>query len=201
MKRFVKATTIMAFAAVLCAVVPNARAQVQTIQGKVWVVSVAEASNAAFPAPSATPDATFTTNGIGYVGHSPSNCFTINTFLTRCGTPGSNLTFSGLPNPNLGGRAAGPSTKMSGERYGVMIEFTGNVVLGNNQVVGIIHDDGCSLMIDGSLVGGFNTGSGVPILQTFNFAGEGGTHTFDLLYANTQGGPGDGAMVLFTPLL
>ncbi len=198
MKRFVNATAVMMFAGVLCAVAPNARAQVQTIQGKLWVVSVSEASNASFPASSATPDATFTTNGIGYLGQSPSNCYTINTFLTKCGTPGYNLTFSGLPNPHLGGHAAGPSTPMSGDHYGIMIEFTGSVVLLNDQVVGIIHDDGCSLMIDGSLVNGFSPGETTPILQTVNFSGESGTHSFDLLYANAVGG---GAALLFTPLL
>src|SRR5271166_1218536 len=77
---------------------PSARAQdtqpalTGSIQAKLWVVSLSEASNAVFPAPTATPDATFTTNGIGYIGQETlsqrtpaKNCYTIGTFVGRCG--------------------------------------------------------------------------------------------------------------------
>jgi hypothetical protein len=50
-----------------------AYAQGGNIQGKLWVVSVADASNVQFPPPSGTPDATFTTNGIAYIGQDSKN--------------------------------------------------------------------------------------------------------------------------------
>ena len=81
----------------------TANAQSGSIQGQVWVVSYDQAANVAFPAPTATPDATFSTNGIAYIGQQPNNCYTIASFLATCGTAAYNLTFSGEINPYLGG--------------------------------------------------------------------------------------------------
>lgn len=102
------------------------------IQGKRWVVSVADASNVQFPRPSATPDATFTTNGIAYIGQDGKNhghhCYTIGRFLAGCPTAGFDLKFSGLTNPILG-KAVDGNTPMSGPNYGIIIEFTGSFFL------------------------------------------------------------------------
>jgi DNA-binding winged helix-turn-helix (wHTH) protein len=88
------------------------------IHGKVWVVSVPQASHVAFPPPNAAPDATFITRGVAYIGSAPKNCYSLVSFLVECGIGGFDLKFSGLDNANLGGRPAGPGTAMSGKYVG-----------------------------------------------------------------------------------
>jgi hypothetical protein len=183
-------------ATVLCLSL-TAHAQSGSIQGKVWVVSYDQAADVAFPAPSATPDATFSTNGLAYIGVQPDNCYTIASFLTGCGTQGYNLTFSGESNPYLGG-IVGPDTPMSGSGWGVMIEFTGTVSLKNGEKIYMVNDDGVALQIDGNLIPGFPNGVTAPSLNYEVFHGKKGEHSFDLLYANAQGG---GAWLLFFPAL
>jgi hypothetical protein len=180
----------------------TAAATTGSITGKVWVVSVDRAANATFPAPGETPDATFTTNGIAYIGtqvgiHN-NHCYTIARFVADCGTPGYGLTFSGLPNPHLGGAAANAKTAMSGRGYGVMIEFTGTAGFTSDKPIDILHDDGISLKIDGSVVPGFGSGVTGPQLDEIKFTGTTGSHAFDLLYANAEGG---GAWLIFFPQL
>jgi hypothetical protein len=174
------------------------------IQGKLWVVSIAQASNVVFPAPSATPDATFSTNGIAYIGQektagSTRNCYTISSWVANCASVAYGLTFSGLPNANLpGNTAANSSTLMNGDTWGIMVEFTGTVGLTNGQQIVIYHDDGASLEINGSVVPGFAPGVGIHFPDSVTWTGGSGTFTYDLLYANAQGG---GAWLLFGPQL
>jgi hypothetical protein len=172
-----------------------------SIQGKLWVVSVADASNVRFPPPSATPDATFTTNGITYIGQDAKNhgahCYTVGRFLGGCPTAEYNLRFSGLTNPILGG-VVDVNTPMSGANYGIIIEFTGSIFFTHKQLIQILHDDGVSLMIDGTQIAGFGSVVTPPILESVRFTGITGTHSVDLLYANAIGG---GAWLLFFPLL
>lgn len=174
-----------------------ANAQSGSIQGQLWVVSFDQASNVTFPPPSATPDATFSTNGVAYIGQEPNNCYTIVTFLAQCGTPAYNLTFSGLTNPYLGG-VAGPDTPMSGSGWGIIIEFTGTINLKKDQRIYVVDDDGVSLELDGNPVAGFPTGIHAATLTYETFTGKNGDYAFDLLYANAQGG---GAWLLFFPAL
>jgi hypothetical protein len=141
-----------------------------SITGNLWVVPVSQAASVAFPAPIATPDATFTTNGMTYIGQyittSPAaHCFTIAKFLGGCPTIAYNLKFSGLTNPNLGG-VVSETTPMGGTNYGVLIEFSGNINLTNGQEITILHDDGVSLEIDDVPVSGFSNGVNVPLLES-----------------------------------
>ena len=168
------------------------------IIGKVWVVSVTRASDVTFPPPNAPPDATFIARGIAFLGNSPKNCYTVATFLTGCGMGAFNLKFSGLPNPNLGGAPVGPDTGMSGDTWGVLIEFNGTANLAHGQEIAILHDDGVALEIDGKLIPGFSSGPTTPQFDSPTFAGPTGVHSFDLLYANAAGG---GAWILFYPAL
>jgi len=168
------------------------------IQGKVWVVSIAQASRVAFPPPAATPDATFITKGIAYIASYPNNCYTIATFLTECGTKGFELKFSGIANSNLGGAAARPETAMSGSTWGILIEFTGAASLTNGQPIYILHDDGVALQVDGNLIPGFDPEVTSPTLESVAFRGATRAHSFDLLYANASGG---GAWLSFFPAL
>jgi DNA-binding winged helix-turn-helix (wHTH) protein len=168
------------------------------IHGKVWVVSADQASHVAFPPPSATPDATFITRGIAYVGTAPKNCYTLVTFLTECGIGGFDLKFSGIANANLGGAAAGPTTAMSGNGWGILVEFTGTTEFSSGQEIVILHDDGVALEIDGKHIPGFSPGPTTPALESEVFTGSSGVHSFDLLYANAAGG---GAWLLFYPAL
>ena len=168
------------------------------VQGKVWVVSVSQASHVMFPPPRAIPDATFTTRGIAYIGISPDNCYTLATFLAECGNRGFELKFSGQGNPNLGGAPAGPTTAMSGRTWGILIEFTGTANLTHGEELSILHDDGVALEIDGRQIPGFDALPTAPVLESGTFTGPSGVHRFDLLYANADGG---GAWLLFYPAL
>ncbi len=174
-----------------------ASAQSGSIQAQLWVVSYDQAANVGFPAPSATPDATFSTNGIAYIGQQPSNCYTVGSWVGGCGTAAYDLTFSGDYNPNLGG-VVGPDTPMSGSGWGVIVEFTGTLDLKKNQKLYVANDDGIALEIDGTLIPGFTSGVTPPNLEEEKFTGKTGDHSFDLLYANAQGG---GAWLLFFPAL
>jgi hypothetical protein len=172
-----------------------------SLQAKLWVVSPEQASDVTFPAPSATPDATFSTNGIAYIGGG-KGCYTIEKWVAGCETPAYGLAFSGLPNPNLKNKAAARSTKMNGPNYGIIVEFTGTVDLTNGSPIYILHDDGVSLMIDGSQIPGYDPFTTVPVLESASFTGTTGGHSVDLLYANSAGNPNtSGAWLLFFPQL
>jgi len=195
-------STISILAALVLCLSLTASAQTGSIQGKLWVVSGEQAGNVTFPPPSATPDATFSTNGIAYIGQQPNNCYTIGKFVAKCSTAAYNLKFSGESNPYLGG-VVGPDTPMSGYRgfrqeWGVMIEFAGKVFLNHGQKIHIVDDDGVALEIDGNLIPGFPNGVTAPKLNHEVFHGSTGPHSFDLLYANATGG---GAWLLFFPQL
>jgi hypothetical protein len=199
---FTMKSTISILAALVLCLSVTTSAQDGSIKGKLWVVSYEQAANVTFPPPSATPDATFSTNGIAYIGQQPNNCYTIGTFIAKCSTAAYNLRFSGEYNPYSGG-VVGPSTPMSGGRgrggeWGVMIEFTGKVSLSHGQKIYIVDDDGVALEIDGNLIPGFPNGVTGPNLNHEMFHGSTGQHSFDLLYANAQGG---GAWLLFFPEL
>ncbi len=189
-QRNLKMYSLLAVAVLCCSLAASAQGN---FQGKLWVVDVAQASDVTFPAPTATPDATFSTNGIAYIGQktpgvaNAAHCYTIGKFLNGCGTQAINLQFSGLPNPNLPhGRAASGTTAMSGGSWGIMIELTGEVGLTNGSPIQIIHDDGVAVEVDGSFVPGFNPHVTVPNLDSVTWTGTSGTHSLDLLYANAQ---------------
>jgi hypothetical protein len=177
------------------------------IQGQVWAVTPAQTASATFPAPSATPDLTFCTSGITYIGQwngeagtQGQHCFTIGTFLNRCPTASYDLTYSGLPNPNLGGTAMTSATPMAGASYGIMIEFTDdNVCLPST--IQILHDDGVSLEINSTVQPGFNPGITAPLLQSESWTGPACGNDVNLLYANSAGSSGQGAWLEYLPKL
>lgn len=199
-----RALSLIALVTISIAVVKPATAQ--TFQAKVWIVSVPQAATVAFPAPSATPDVTFKTNSIAYIGQD-EQCMLLSSFLSTCSTPtvpkGSKngLQFSGLPNPNLGNKPAVSSTAMYNSTYGELIEFTGTVNLTSGQEIQILHDDGVALEIDGVLITGFGNHVTAPTLESVTFTGTTGPHSIDLLYGNTAGDKNDGAWLLFFPRL
>jgi hypothetical protein len=206
MRKLLFALTLVAASV---AVTPAASAQ--SFQGKVWFVSVADASNVTFPAPSAQEDVDFSTNGIAYIGQGtasgPESCITIGSFLSTCSTPtvppgvANGLHFTGVLNPNLGNKAATKGTAINKTSYGEIIEFTGTLNLTNGQQIQILHDDGVALEIDGAPVSGFDSSVTEPVLESVTFAGITGAHSIDLLYANTAGNRSDGAWLLFFPKL
>jgi len=184
----------------------NLSASAQTFQANVWIVEVPQAATVSFPVPTATPDVTFQTNGIAYIGQQ-WNCMTIGKFLSTCSTPtipagvSNGLKFSGLPNPNLHNTAANANTHLNNTHYGELIEFTGTVNLTNGQPIQILHDDGVALQIDGVPITGFSSGVNVPLSEFVTFTGTTGPHNIDLLYGNTAGNTNDGAWLLFFPKL
>ena len=178
------------------------------ILGQVWAVSPDQAARVTFPAPAATPDLTFCTSGIAYIGqwNGPGagakglHCFTISTFLNHCGTYGYNLVYSDLPNPNLGGTAMTGTTAMSGAKYGLIIEFTQqNACL--PATIQILHDDGVSLEVNGNVVGKFNPGITAPVLESASWGGSPCGNTVNLLYATAAMAGRDGAWLEYFPQL
>jgi hypothetical protein len=178
------------------------------IQGQVWAVSPGQAAKVAFPAPTATPDLTFCTSGIAYIGQwngsgsgpKGQHCFTISTFLDHCGTYGYNLVYSGLPNSNLGGTAMVATTAMSGAKYGLIIEFTqSNACVPTT--IQILHDDGVSLQVNGKAVGNFDPGVTPPVLESAPWSGSECGNTVDLLYATAAMSGRDGAWLEYFPTL
>ena len=185
----------------VAAVRPASAAASGRIQAKVWVVSVAQASNVTFPAPLATPDMTFSTNGVTYIGGwysgqlPAAHCFTISKFVGGCETRAFKPKYSGLYNSYLGS-PVNATTAMGGNNYGVIMQFTGSLNLSNGDTITILHDDGVSLLIDGAPVSGFSSGVLWPVLESVTFTGATGSHSFTLLYGNV-GVVGDGAWLLF----
>jgi hypothetical protein len=96
------------------------------------------------------------------------------------------LRFSGAPNSNLGGGAAGPNTALSGSKFGIIIEFTGTTLLAKGEEITILHDDGVALKIDRTAnIPGFNPFVTAPTRGIRQSSpGRAATHSFDLLYAN-----------------
>jgi hypothetical protein len=65
----------------IASITANGAATAQTFQGKLWIVTPAEASAVTLP-PSAQEDVDFATNGIAYIGQGPDrNCLSIGRFL------------------------------------------------------------------------------------------------------------------------
>jgi len=107
----------------------------------------------------------------------------------------SMLTFSGLNNPAVGGvvQATTPiiNTTSGGcgtTTYGVYMEITGKVKLTNNELITVTHDDGVSLMIDGTLIAGVGHGPNNPQADVFVFTGTSGSHVVDMVYDNSCAG-------------
>ena len=177
----------------------SALAATGKIQGKVWVVSHDQAANVTFP----TPDITFSTNYIAYLGGWPAgqapatHCFTISRFL-NCGTEALGLKYSNKPNPYLGNVPVNKNTPMGGTNYGVIIEFTytENNTSSHTAQMTIYHDDGVALEVNGGFISGFRPGITWPIMESVQVAITPGTTTYDLLYANV-GGKGDGASLVY----
>ena len=77
------------------------------------------------------------------------------------------------------------------------MELTGKVMLTAHEFITITHDDGVSLMIDGELISGPGSGPTNPVGDGVVFAGKTGTHSFDLVYANSCGS----GILSFSPVM
>ena len=87
---------------------------------------------------------------------------------------------------------------MSGNTWGILIEFSGTANLTHGQELSILHDDGVALKIDEKIILGFDGGLTTPVMESAVFTGPSGVHSFDLLYANATGG---GAWLFYYPAL
>jgi hypothetical protein len=172
------------------------------LQGKLWLVSSTNLM-ATFPAPTATPDATFVPKHFSFYMNAPGSSQDTNApnlnnsvsgFLNSADKVGV-LAFSGLTNPAVGGvvQATTPiiNTTSGGcgtTTYGVYMEITGKVKFTANELVTVTHDDGVSLKIDGTLVSGIHSGPNNPQADVFVFTGTTGSHVVDMVYANSCAG-------------
>lgn len=167
--------------------------------GTLWIVSSSGLA-ATFPVPSATPDATFTTAHLSFfmnapspndIPYAPNLKNSVKGFLDSADGV-ADLTFSGLTNSVLDA-VVGPATPVvnssssSYGTYGVYIELTGQVNLIKDEYITVTHDDGVSLMIDGSLVSGLTSSNTPAIAEVVQFTGTTGLHTIDLVYVNSVG--------------
>jgi hypothetical protein len=178
------------------------------LSGKLWIVAVG--TPATFPPPSATPDATFVTNHVAFIGDGPDPTntklrirYTISSYLASV-QPVANLRFSGHVNPVIH-RVVTSTTPLSDGvadggpqgTYETFIELTGRVSLTNGEEVVVTHDDGVSLKVDGTEISGFTSGPTEPVSERFTLTGTTGLHTIDLVYVEEDGGP---AELIFSPV-
>jgi hypothetical protein len=200
----------------IASITANGAAAAQTFQGKLWIVTPAEASVVTLP-PSAQEDVDFATNGIAYIGQGPDrNCLSIGRFLSRCSTPTvppgvkNGLKFTGYLNPNLGYNAATASNELNNPNYGEIIEFTGTLNVTTGQTIEILHDDGVRLRLGGVIAptcsptvtkNCFSNGVAIPLNESWIYTGPSGSQEVDLLYGNFASQSGDGFWLVFFPQL
>jgi hypothetical protein len=155
----------------------------------------------------ATPDATFTTDIPIFEVQGPA---TYNTNLYVDYTVGGwlnstakvrKLKFSGQVNPGINAVVTAKTLLSDGVGYGgtngtcgTMIELTGNVDLGNEEIVSFSSSDGMSVNIDGQNV--YQHSGPGPGNDSFFWTGTLGAHSVEFLFAECCGG---GAGFAFTP--
>ena len=185
----------------------TAQAASVSLKGKLWIVDVNTAISP-FSPPTATPDATFSTQvaNFGAQGPTTSNTnlyvgYTVGAWLNSY-AKAKGLIFSGQENPYINaavsaGTLLGDGVGYGGTdgSYGTMIELTGTITLAANELISVSSSDGLSVSIDGvnqiqhSGPGGVN--------ETYFWPGTAGTHKVQMLFAECCGG---GAGFGFSPL-
>jgi hypothetical protein len=170
-----------------------------TASGKVWIVPLDTSPSAPhpggrsgvdaiFPVPAATPDVIFSTNTIDFFSPGPFDpSYMVGNYLSG---PAFNVTYSGLPNPNLpGSSAVGPSTELYSESngsWGTYMEITGTISLVADTTIMVDHDDGVSLKLNGVNTGCFVTPGDDHYLAGTDvclYSGPAGLVPFDLVYS------------------
>jgi hypothetical protein len=224
MKYFLNQNAIASsFAAVVVTIGVASNAQALTLLGsalpqtatvKLWMVPLdtsagaphpgdASGVNAVFPVPAATPDLTFGTNLIQFTAENKPN--TIQGFFV----PGSviNPVFSNVVNPQVGAIVDAntlltnggwqTSSCAPGSCWGTFMEILGSVLLEDGGHVKIEHDDGVSLMLNGTLTNCFADPDGTHylaanLIQSCTYNGPSGLVPFDLVYTEGFWVPVDG---------
>ncbi len=156
----------------LAVVLAGSIAQANLITGKLWHVSEAVSQNA-IPAnvPLTTPDVTFDVNAVNF--DSQTSGYSVGAFLTGGGafniTENTSGTLASFLDP-------------------VLIEFSGHVSVTTGMSFTVAHDDGLTLIINGTNLG-FNPGPSAPATTTLNWGGPSGTFDFQLVYGECCGPP------------
>ena len=181
------------------------------LQGNLWLVPSTNLTGA-FPPPSGVPDVTFAPKHISFLSNAPGSSLDVNAPHVNNSVSGflnsadkvSRLAFSGAHNAAVGAvvQASTPiiNTTDGGSgttTYGAYMELTGKVMLTAHEFITITHDDGVSLMIDGELISGPGSGPTNPVADGVVFAGKTGTHSFDLVHANSCGS----GILSFSPVM
>jgi hypothetical protein len=168
-------------------------ARATSINGKVWAGATAYPSNLTTTAPAGTPTATFT---VSNTGGSFLNFYSLTdndlTSFLETGMNGSSNgnTVTYITGGDQSGNCAGVTTANCGINNDVM-EFTGTTWLTNGTTYTVNKDDAAYLKIDGSSVLPLSSLTDTAdTAVTFNWTGTTGSHSFDLLYQEVNGGPG-----------
>jgi hypothetical protein len=150
-------------------------AQANVITGDLWRVPEAIAQNA-IPAnvPATAPDVTFDVNAPLNFNASGA---TIQAWLNTGGA------FNVAEN-TLGTLGA----LMDNGTFGTLVRFTGFVTVTNGEQFSVTHDDGLTLIIDGTNLG-FSSGPTAPVTSVATYTGPSGTFGFELVYDECCGGP------------
>jgi hypothetical protein len=70
-----------------------------------------------------------------------------------------------------------------------LFEFDGSITVHTGEVIEVVHDDGASLYISGSLVPGLNPGPTAAVTEFAKYTGPTGTFSFQLVYGESNGPP------------
>jgi hypothetical protein len=200
------ALMMMAYAAAALTV-PALPAAGETLTGRLWIVDINTALSP-FSRPTATPDATFTTDVPSFAAQGPTTNagniyvgYTVKGWLDSYHKVG-NLKFSGIANPYLGAPVTastligdGVGYGGSNGTYGTMIELKGKLVLNSQELLIITTGDGVNVLVDDASIVQHSGPGGVRDILFFD--GSSGVHSVDMFFAECWGG---GAEFFFEPL-
>lgn len=153
-------------------------ARASTVNGSIWEYGSAQAPNATpGNVPSTTPNVTFTAssplnmNSNGASGG--ATYYTIGSFLGT--NPGGYTVLTG-------------ASQLGNSLDNTLFNFTGDVTVTNGETFTATHDDGMTLVIDGTYVINSPDPTSADTV-TYTWTGNSGTYAFQLVYDEVDGAP------------
>jgi len=161
----------------------SAQATSVTLNGSLWISQPTGAGDA-IPAnvPGTTPDVTFTvttSSSIDFDSRSGGNnsaFYTVGSFLTN-GTPAATIL-------------TGSPSVLAGTLDNTIMTLTGTVNVTTGETFLFEHDDGATVLINGSALPGISPGPTGPTLSTLTYTGPTLSNTsFEIIYGECCGAP------------
>jgi hypothetical protein len=187
-------TLLLGTALSICALgaISGTASAVPFINGSLWEVTNAQASNAtpAQVAALGNADVTFQASGVAFSSYgnlantgNGSLDYTIGSFLNSLGVASSvTVTATGTGH----GVALGDQIDKGGG--GILIDLKGTASFTNGQVFDIAHDDGVTLVVNGATVLSA-AGPTSPVHTLVTYTGATGNFNFDFVYGECCGPP------------